>query len=251
MKSSKSPLRIGLAFFFFMIALAVVGWRIVVVQSAVQIKKRSFESKIPAHVPLEVKIKKSKEDKVKDAGNRNWVRDFELEVTNTSDKPIYYLSLNIEMPDLKLESGVLASFHIAFGRVEFLDNLDARPRADDVSIGPKSSHTFVIEQDNMLGYEKWRSLGNKEDALRIAVSMNFIAYGDGTGYTSLGGVPFPVKQEPEEIARCEQRAGPPPADRWVEQPTGLSRLLANNFSTSIPAFEPVIFSAETNSYVRY
>src|SRR5678815_3765021 len=40
---------------------------------------------IPKHIPIKVKVKNINNDK--------WAHDLEVEVTNKSDKPIYYLSL--------------------------------------------------------------------------------------------------------------------------------------------------------------
>jgi hypothetical protein len=37
------------------------------------------------------KLKKEKEESFKDLKNEKWLREFELEVTNTGDKPIYFL----------------------------------------------------------------------------------------------------------------------------------------------------------------
>lgn len=52
-------------------------------------QERQVENTIPKHVPLDVKLTKAKEKNWKDLKNENWARDFEVEVTNTEDKPIY------------------------------------------------------------------------------------------------------------------------------------------------------------------
>lgn len=51
-------------------------------------EERKFEDEIPKHVPIKFKLKADKEKKFKDLKNPDWYRDFELEVTNTSDKPV-------------------------------------------------------------------------------------------------------------------------------------------------------------------
>jgi hypothetical protein len=51
-----------------------------------QQSKRTFESAIPSQVPLQVKIKKEKEDKALDTENKDWFRDIEIEITNTSKR---------------------------------------------------------------------------------------------------------------------------------------------------------------------
>jgi hypothetical protein len=66
---------------------------------------RSFENTVPEHLPIKVKIRKEKEDAFKDLANENWVRDLEIEVKNTGDKPIYYLDFGLEVPETKLGNG--------------------------------------------------------------------------------------------------------------------------------------------------
>jgi hypothetical protein len=59
------------------------------VQDVSASKEREVVDTVPAHVPIKVKVKN--ERALKDAGNKHWARDFEIEVKNTGDKPIYYL----------------------------------------------------------------------------------------------------------------------------------------------------------------
>jgi len=59
--------------------------------SSAAVQERVFENKIPAHIPIKIKIKKEKEESFKDLKNEKWLREFELEVTNTGDKPIYFI----------------------------------------------------------------------------------------------------------------------------------------------------------------
>src|SRR5438045_300081 len=56
-------------------------------------QERQIENTIPKHVTIDVNITKEKEKAWKDLKNENWARDFELEITNTGDKPIYELEL--------------------------------------------------------------------------------------------------------------------------------------------------------------
>jgi hypothetical protein len=67
--------------------------------SAQSPEERVLEDLIPKHLPIKVKIKQEgKEDSFKDMKNDLWVSDFELEVTNTGEKPIYYLYLMLLLP---------------------------------------------------------------------------------------------------------------------------------------------------------
>jgi hypothetical protein len=52
--------------------------------------------------PIKIKVKKEKEQSFKDLKNEKWLREFELEVTNTGDRPIYYLEIVMDT-DVKFQ----------------------------------------------------------------------------------------------------------------------------------------------------
>ncbi|HEX5832483.1 MAG TPA: hypothetical protein VFY34_01445 [Pyrinomonadaceae bacterium] len=162
------------------------------VQSATQQSKRTFENKIPPQVPLKIKIKKEKEDKALDTENKDWFRDIEIEITNTSDKPIYFLSLHIVMPDVLTDEGVMMSFSIRYGRTDFYDH-NTKPVRENMPIEPKATQTFTFEETNIIGYEAWRRNNKKNDPLKLEVWFSHLSFGDGTGFTSMGALPFPFR----------------------------------------------------------
>ena len=197
------------------------------VQSAsTQATKRSFENKIPAHVPLQIKIKKEKEEKALDINNKNWFRDIEIEVTNTSDKPIYFLSLNLELADLApARPNALRTFFLGYGRREFYEQ-NTKPLPEDIPIEPNATHTFVFDEVQRLGYEAFRTRKNTTDPVKLEVSINHLSYGDGTGFTTLGALPFPFKNSPEGLGHCLPKPRPP--GQWAKTPTILATLFAQN-----------------------
>ena len=161
--------------------------------ASTQETKRTFESNIPTHVPLKIKIKKEKEEKALDPNNKNWFRDIEIEVTNTADKPIYFLSLDIELVDLAPDRpNAITGFFLTYGRGELIEQ-NSKPIPEDVPIEPKATHTFVINEVQRNGFENWRTENNGRDSLKLRMWMNHLSYGDGTGFTSLGALPFPFK----------------------------------------------------------
>lgn len=83
-------------------------------------RERIFENLIPKHVPLKIKIKKEKEPGFKDLKNENWDREFELEVTNTGDKPIYEFYL-LMITDVKAAAGYRIVAPLTYGRPELAD----------------------------------------------------------------------------------------------------------------------------------
>jgi hypothetical protein len=51
--------------------------------AATSSEERELDNTVPKHLPIKVQIKKEKEKAFKDLKNEKWVRDFELEITNT------------------------------------------------------------------------------------------------------------------------------------------------------------------------
>jgi hypothetical protein len=165
------------------------------VESAVQSTGRTFENKVPAHVPLEIKLRKDKEARVKDANNKSWTRDIQIDITNTSDKPIYLFTLFLELPDIK-ENGATMVFEITFGRTELVDETK-RPRAEDKPLLPKETYTYQISDKLQHLWEDWKKVKHQDDTLKLEVQFQYLSFGDGTGFHTRQGVPFPAKQDPE------------------------------------------------------
>jgi hypothetical protein len=170
--------------------------RFPLVQSAApQATKRSFANKTPKQVPLKVEIKRSKEEKALDVNNKNWFRDIEIEVTNMSDKPIYFLSMHLVTTDVLTDGGVVIAFPLRYGRADFYDH-NEKPLPEDIPIEPKATYTFVFEEKYNIGFEAWRDRNNKSDPMNLEVWFSHLNFGDGTGFTSLSGLSFPFKNNP-------------------------------------------------------
>lgn len=69
------------ALMLFVVGVLIMGSRLT--SSSAALQERIFENKIPSHIPIKIKIKKDKEESFKDLKNGKWVREFELELTNT------------------------------------------------------------------------------------------------------------------------------------------------------------------------
>src|SRR5215211_7382164 len=89
--------------------------------SSAALQERIFEDKIPTHIPIKIKVKKEKEKSFKDLKNVKWLREFELEVTNTGDRPIYYLEITMNTGVKFDGSGPEIVFPLTYGRAELGD----------------------------------------------------------------------------------------------------------------------------------
>src|SRR5215212_3949059 len=101
------------------LVLSVVGFLMIASRlspSSAALQERIFENRIPAHIPIKIKIKKEKEESFKSLKNEKWLREFELELTNTGDKPIYFLYITMDT-EVKFEgSGPEIVFPLTYGR---------------------------------------------------------------------------------------------------------------------------------------
>lgn len=212
-------------------------------------EEREIEDEIPKHLPLKVKLKKEKEEKVKDFKNDQWVRDFELEVTNTSEKPIYYLSMYVLLPEFVNQNGGVKGMPLRYGRMDFV-KLETRPLPDDISIKPGETYTFKMLDQDLEAWANRQAAGLARNPRKLRFIFSGLSFGDGTGFRGTTGVPYPRNKQISQAeldARClEQRAqkqewsgdvlsGPP--ELLIRQPL---------FETRPAAFLPVRFLESTS-----
>jgi hypothetical protein len=141
-------------------------------------KEKKLEDKIPAHLPIKVKVK--------NLNSKKWAHDLELEVTNTSDKPIYFLLLYINLPDVKSSEGHNIGFRLEYGRMELIE-FTTPVEFNDVPIQPRGVHVFKISKPFAEGWDYLREKENKREPKRVRLIFQLLNFGDGTGYADAGG----------------------------------------------------------------
>jgi hypothetical protein len=154
-------------------------------------EERVFEDKIPKHLPIQVKIRAEKEKAAKDLGNERWHRYLEIEVKNTGDKPIYYLSLIIEIPEIKL-GGDPVSVHMRYGQHSLFDDSKGRAGPEDVPLKPKDSYILSLDEPAALGWEQWKEREKWSQPKRVVIEFEQLNFGDGTGFFGGNGAPWPL-----------------------------------------------------------
>jgi len=175
--------------------------------------KRQLDDRVPGHLPIKVKIKKEKEEGFQDIKNEHWASDFEVEVKNTGNRPIYALSLAWMLPEVKMPDGNPYGSTFRYGRSEFITVPGERPKPEDVPIQPGETHVFKLSKSSVEGWEGWVRDNNLQQPKSILVFFNFICFGDGTGWESPDGRPFdrqkrlgfraPTRGDPDD---CEQQS---------------------------------------------
>jgi hypothetical protein len=199
--------------------------------------ERILDNQIPKHVPLKIKVKNEKT--FKDLSNDKWARDFQLEVTNTGDKPIYEFYLLL-VTDVKAAAGYRIVAPLTYGRPE-LANLKERPTKEDDPIQPGETHILTIHPSQLEAWEHFRKKENRPLPRKVQIKLQGLSFGDGTGYIGNEGVPLPRSSQPSGSGACiePRNRSDPMAYAW----DSLASLNESELtpSNSKPAIVPVNF----------
>jgi hypothetical protein len=147
--------------------------------------ERELEDKIPKHLPIKIKVK--------NLHRENWARDLEIEVTNTSSKPIYYLFLILTLPEVKSDSNRTMGFQLGYGRNALVD-FAAPLQANDVPLKPGESYTLKIPEQFSRGWERFaeRRKLPKAEPKKVLIRFGQLNFGDGTGFSATDGEPIDI-----------------------------------------------------------
>ena len=154
--------------------------------SSAAVQERIFENKIPAHIPIKIKIKKEKEESFKDLKNEKWLREFELEVTNTGDKPIYFLHIMLGTNVKDKEDALELTYPLTYGRAE-LGSIVTKATSDDIPIQPGETH--ILRLGEVPVWERGVREKRWPQSTKFSVEIQLLSFGDGTGY--FGTRPYP------------------------------------------------------------
>jgi hypothetical protein len=202
-------------------------------------QERQVENMIPKHVPIDVKITKEKEKAWKDLKNENWAKDFELEITNTGDKPIYELELLLwfDVPNESQDELIAPIIYHNPG----ISHARSIATPDDIPIKPGESKKFTIHRGNLAAWDK---LGREQHwrlPSKVKIEFQLVSFGDGTGFIGDKAAPYPVVR-PKASPR-NSFASPPRGKRdtlnWRSTETQRGR--AHKNSKNLPAVLPVSY----------
>lgn len=139
--------------------------------------ERVIEDQIPRHLPLKIEFENLDAEPLL----TNW----EIKVTNTSDKPIYFLELVVALPEVPNSSGQQFMFPLRYGRMDLID-FSEPVRPEDVPLLPGESHVFNTPEDYLSNLKSRHS-----EIRRVFLFFQEINFGDKTGFTTTGGLPVP------------------------------------------------------------
>lgn len=139
-----------------------------------------------------MRLKAEKENAFRDLRNEKWVRDFELEVRNTGDKPIYFIQFDL-VPDFgKPPTERTLALTIQYGRNELI-YFDTAFTAQDVPIKPGEKVFLKIRDEEMDGWEHFKEVQHWPEhwskPRKVSLEFEVLSFGDGTGFEGGDGTP--------------------------------------------------------------
>ncbi|HJQ70368.1 MAG TPA: hypothetical protein VKA70_15430 [Blastocatellia bacterium] len=132
---------------------------------------------------------------IRNLKSKNWIEDLEIEVRNTSSKPIYAIDIILMFPDIPerlIEGGLRGTVTtLTYGRMQLIQPNELAT-SEDVPINPGEKFTLKIAEPNRLGLESVLAETKllKSDIKKIYLRIEFINYGDGTGFRIDGPVTY-------------------------------------------------------------
>jgi hypothetical protein len=176
-------------------------------------RERTITQKRFEHMPVAIKeIRNLNKDD-------EWTRDLEIEVKNVSDKPIYFILIYMEFPDIPAPpptpraNGVIpirsvTGLPLSFGSRELID-IQCLATPDDPAIQPGDSYVFRIPEGDVKGlaYMKREQGVTDEMTKNIDLDLSLVSFGDGTGYMSGRKYVFPkesLKKKPVALSTDKQ-----------------------------------------------
>jgi hypothetical protein len=127
---------------------------------------------------------------IRNAQSDHFLRDVEIEIKNITNKPIYYVCLYIQFPNIKVESRGYYAFSLHYGDTRF-DRVAELASPQDQPIPPGGTITLTVPSDIWEGFEWYKNEKNLPPAATntVEIRLEEVSFGDGTGYDY--GKPYP------------------------------------------------------------
>lgn len=148
-------------------------------------EERELEDRIPKHLPIKVKIRTEKEKAFKNLENSAWLRDLEIEIRNTGNKPIYFLLVALHLPESPIgESHEVIS--LGYGR-SALSKFEEKILPDDVPIRPNETYILRVPEKLAVAWQRHRNETGSPRITKLWLSFHLLNFGDGTGFHGTTG----------------------------------------------------------------
>ncbi|HKX30423.1 MAG TPA: hypothetical protein VJ302_22215 [Blastocatellia bacterium] len=128
----------------------------------------------------------------------NFPADFEVEVKNISQRPIYMIYIVAILPVSSARFGQPFGFSLSLG--ERMLGVDGHAKPEDVPLNPGETACLKVEDASGSGLRKYLEnnlgpAGTEEMLRKVSLYFQIISFGDGTGYQV--GDPYPTRRAPQ------------------------------------------------------
>jgi hypothetical protein len=137
-----------------------------------QKKQRTLKMRDFKDIPLAV-------SKVKNIESDTWHQDLQIEVKNTSSKPIYSILADLQFLDDKVPDGV-SGIVLKFGERKYVD-IRRLGDPQDPYLNPGDTYVFTIPEQARKGLKIQHERAS-ENFKRMELHFGVISFGDGTGF---------------------------------------------------------------------
>jgi hypothetical protein len=142
---------------------------------------------IPKTVPIKIEIPDNDLDSPPE--------EIVIKVTNTGDKPIYFLNLNVDSVE-KIAGDRIGFTSLKYGNVVLGDftlsaEQIAREREKSESLAANEFVELVITKEQIKQFNKFLSKRNYQGFPRMALTLSVLSFGDGTGFVTPSALPMP------------------------------------------------------------
>lgn len=127
---------------------------------------------------------------IRNAQSDHFLQDVEIEIKNLTNKPIYYVRLNMRFPDIEVEPKRYYGFSLYYGDIKF-DRIAELASPQDQPIPPGGTTILKVPNNIWEGFEGYKSDKHLSPALtnKVEIRLEEVSFGDGTGYEY--GKPYP------------------------------------------------------------
>jgi hypothetical protein len=149
-------------------------------------QEKRFAIGVPAHLPLKIKVR--------NANSKRWAHDIEVEVTNSGDRPIYFLDFYIVLPGINGLMGNRVGFWLYYGRTELTD-FSTPVLPGDVPLQPGEKYIFKIPESSAKGWDYLREKEGRPEPKVMKLLFQVLNFGDGTGFLDTSGAPVNIHKK--------------------------------------------------------
>jgi hypothetical protein len=152
-------------------------------------ERQRIVNKVPRHVPLKIQIVNN--------GFDSKLQNASIKMTNTSEKPIYSLVFHLitpnDFPKINGHRSGLSS-NLTFG-ARHLEDVTKFATGSEESLKPGDSITFDIDDKEARLFEEFLQEKGITEPPRLALLIQVLSFGDGTGFLTTGAVKYPSEKK--------------------------------------------------------